>query len=95
MRIVGLPEFSGAVVRPGTGTPAPEKVAPTQKVATDTSKAAPPMSTSRISAGQQPPVQSERVREIRRAIETNTYPLIPVKIADGIIAAGLYGKIGK
>ena len=35
------------------------------------------------------PVDMERVNVIRRAIESGTYPVIPTKIADAMIAAGL------
>ena len=35
------------------------------------------------------PVDAERVQVIRHAIETGTYPVIPTKIADAMIAAGL------
>lgn len=41
-----------------------------------------------LDAGQ-PPVDAERVQVIRHAIETGTYPVIPTKIADAMIAAGL------
>lgn len=37
----------------------------------------------------QPPVDTERVAVIRKAIETGNYPIIPAKIADAMIAAGL------
>jgi len=37
----------------------------------------------------QPPVSSERVSEIRKALQDGTYPLVPTKIADAIIAARL------
>ncbi|MBC2670451.1 flagellar biosynthesis anti-sigma factor FlgM [Novosphingobium piscinae] len=37
----------------------------------------------------QAPVDVERVKVIRHAIETGTYPVIPAKIADAMIAAGL------
>lgn len=37
----------------------------------------------------QPPVDVERVAVIRKAIETGAYPVIPTKIADAMIAAGL------
>ena len=37
----------------------------------------------------QAPVDMDRVQVIRRAIETGNYPLIPAKIADAMIAAGL------
>ncbi len=35
------------------------------------------------------PIDAERVTAIRKAIETGTYPLVPAKVADAIIAAGL------
>jgi negative regulator of flagellin synthesis FlgM len=35
------------------------------------------------------PVDGERVAVIRRAIEAGNYPVIPTKIADAMIAAGL------
>lgn len=37
----------------------------------------------------QAPVDVERVKVIRHAIETGNYPVIPTKIADAIIAARL------
>lgn len=37
----------------------------------------------------QPPVDADRVAEIRKAIEQGTYPIVPAKVADAIIAAGL------
>lgn len=42
-----------------------------------------------LDPGETPPVDAERVAVIKRAIETNTYPLLPTKVADEIIAAGL------
>ncbi len=35
------------------------------------------------------PVDAERVQVIRKAIEQGTYPVLPIKIADAMIAAGL------
>jgi len=35
------------------------------------------------------PVNSERVAEIRRAIEQGSYPVIPMRVADAMIAAGM------
>ncbi len=35
------------------------------------------------------PVDGERVAEVRKAVENGTYPLLPAKVADAIIAAGL------
>ena len=34
-----------------------------------------------------PPVDGDRVSQIRKALEDGTYPLVPTKIADAIIAA--------
>lgn len=95
MRIVGLPEFSGAVVRSSTGVSATEKVSASKEVAAKASQAEAPIATSRTSAGGSAPIDHDRVAEIRKAIETNSYPLIPTKIADAMIAAGLYGKIAR
>lgn len=35
------------------------------------------------------PVDNERVAQVRKAVESGTYPLLPTKVADAIIAAGL------
>ncbi len=93
MRIVGLPEFSGSVLRPSAAASSAGKISPTQKIASDAREAEAPISTSRVSAGRDVPVDSERVAEIRKALESGTYPLVPTKIADAMIAAELYGKI--
>lgn len=42
-----------------------------------------------------PPVDAERVAQIRKAIEQGTYPLVPAKVADAMIAAGELLKAGK
>ena len=34
-----------------------------------------------------PPVDDDRVAEIRKALEDGTYPLVPTKIVDALIAA--------
>ncbi|WP_374526838.1 flagellar biosynthesis anti-sigma factor FlgM [Novosphingobium sp.] len=36
-----------------------------------------------------PPINAERVTEIRKAIENGSYPVIPMRVADAMIAAGL------
>ena len=43
----------------------------------------------------QPPVDAERVAVIRHAAETGTYPIIPARVADAMIAAGLLLRNGK
>lgn len=42
-----------------------------------------------LDAGKAAPVDVERVKVIRHAIETGTYPVVPAKIADAMIAAGM------
>ena len=37
--------------------------------------------------GEGAPIDSDRVADIRRAIERGAYPIVPAKIADAIIAA--------
>ncbi|WP_298471426.1 flagellar biosynthesis anti-sigma factor FlgM [uncultured Erythrobacter sp.] len=39
-----------------------------------------------VSAGE-PPVDADRVAEIRAALQDGSYPLVPTKIADAMIAA--------
>ena len=42
-----------------------------------------------------PPVDTDRVELIRRAVETGTYPIVPAKVADAMIAAGLLLRTAK
>ncbi len=43
----------------------------------------------------QPPVDAERVKQIRQAIEDGHYPIVPAKVADAMIAAGMLLRSGK
>ena len=43
----------------------------------------------------QAPVDRDRVEMIRKAVDTGTYPLVPAKIADAMIAAGLLLRKGE
>ena len=43
----------------------------------------------------QPPVDTDRVEVIRKAVESGQYPVVPAKIADAMIAAGLLLREGK
>lgn len=49
--------------------------------------------TEALDAGA-PPVDAERVKMIREAVEAGTYPLVPAKIADAMIAAGVMLRSG-
>jgi len=44
---------------------------------------------SLATAGTAAPVDADRVAEIRKAIEDGRYPVVPTRIADAMIAAGL------
>ncbi|MDE2405419.1 MAG: flagellar biosynthesis anti-sigma factor FlgM [Sphingomonadales bacterium] len=46
------------------------------------------VTTNAFSAGQAP-VDGERVSQIRKAIQSGSYPMIPAKISDAMIAAGI------
>lgn len=57
-------------------------------VAAATAQASTVQTSSALDAGEAP-VEADRVAVIRKAVETGTYPVIPMKIADAIIAAGV------
>ncbi len=94
MRDFGLPEIGGpAGLRRGV---APiERVSAVRKPADDTAATEGMAAVASVSAGDQAPVDNDRVAEIRKAIEQGNYPLVPNEIADGIIAAGLYQIVGE
>ena len=50
---------------------------------------APQIVTSDAIKAGEPPVDVERVVQVRRAIEAGKYPITPAKIADAMIAAGM------
>ncbi|MAM39007.1 MAG: flagellar biosynthesis anti-sigma factor FlgM [Erythrobacter sp.] len=58
----------------------------------DTGNAAAP--SANLEAGD-PPINYDRVAEIKKAIEDGTYPLVPQKIADAMIAAGFLLRTDK
>lgn len=41
------------------------------------------------------PVDTDRVSQIRKAVESGEYPLIPARIADAMIAAGMFLRTAK
>lgn len=41
------------------------------------------------------PVDGDRVAQIRKALEDGTYPILPMTVADAIIAGGLILRIAK
>jgi negative regulator of flagellin synthesis FlgM len=88
-RPVSAVPVAGPISAAGAGG----KAAPTE-VAVETPKApaasaAPQVETSAAVKAGAAPVDQERVRTIRHAVETGTYPVFPAKIADAMIAAGM------
>lgn len=63
--------------------------------ATGFAKATPTVVRSDALDPGQPPVDIERVAVIRHAVENGTYPIIPARVADAMIAAGLLLRNGK
>jgi negative regulator of flagellin synthesis FlgM len=59
--------------------------APTTAATTDT----PQVETSLSTSAGTVPVDQTRVAEIRQAVLNGTYPVIPTKISDAMIAAGV------
>ncbi len=53
-----------------------------------------PVAAAPVSAGK-PPVDVERVAQIRKAVEEGTYPIVPTRVADAMIAAGILLRIAK
>ncbi|HUD31217.1 MAG TPA: flagellar biosynthesis anti-sigma factor FlgM [Novosphingobium sp.] len=51
--------------------------------------AAPAVETSKALDPGAAPVDTDRVALIRKAVETGQYPVVPAKIADAMIAAGM------
>lgn len=69
-----------------TSTPAN---AASSTAAVPTSGTRPAVETSGALMAGQEPVDTDRVSQIRKAVETGTYPLVPARIADALIAAGI------
>jgi len=72
-----------------------ERVSAVQKPADQAAEAQAMSAVARPSAGDQAPIDNDRVAQIRKAIEDGSYPLIPTEIADGIIASGLFQIVGE
>ena len=88
---IGAPRPVGSV-QVKTATTAKSASAPvdTQSAAVSNAGAATQVQrSSALDAGRSAPVDVERVKDIRQAIETGNYPLVPAKIADAMIAAGM------
>ena len=58
-------------------------------------QASPVFAPSAALAPGEAPVDADRVAEIRKAIEQGTYPVIPARVANAMIAAGFLLRSGK
>jgi negative regulator of flagellin synthesis FlgM len=56
---------------------------------TAATSAAPEVATSLTTGAGSVPVDQDRVTQIRDAVEKGSYPVIPAKIGDAMIAAGV------
>jgi negative regulator of flagellin synthesis FlgM len=66
----------------GVSPQAPQSARPT-------TSAQPLVTTAALGSATTPPVDQDRIALIRKAIADGSYPVVPAKIADAIIAAGM------
>ena len=92
-----MPSIGFGPARP-VGAVRTNTAAPAQAIASAPAPASPSASaetpvaavqTSQALDPGKPPVDENRVSVIRNAIQRGTYPLLPTKVADAMIAAGL------
>ena len=85
----GLPRLAKPVgaVRTNASKPSTAVASAVAPAASSTPTAA--VQTSPALDPGKPPVDENRVSVIRNAIQRGTYPLLPTKVADAMIAAGL------
>ncbi|MCW1382986.1 flagellar biosynthesis anti-sigma factor FlgM [Novosphingobium sp. KCTC 2891] len=79
----------GAVQAKTVVAPAAPSAEPVKAATAQSASAAPQVETSDAVKAGDAPVDAERVAKIRRAIEDGHYPVIPTRIADAMIAAGM------
>ena len=86
---IGASRPVGAVqlntVQPANSGVAAQNTAPTTAATTNTTQ----VETSLTVSAGTVPVDQSRVSEIRQAVQNGTYPVIPAKISDAMIAAGV------
>lgn len=71
-----------------------DKTVAQQQPAPTSAQGATQVATTALNAGQVP-VDTDRVATIKKAIESGTYPILPTKISDAMIAAGLMLRVAK
>lgn len=73
----------------------PRTVAERPQAKPDATLAAPTVEVDATLQGAEPPVDFGRITEIRKAIDQGRYPVIPMRVADALIASGLLLRSGK
>ncbi len=87
--ISGLRPLGAVEVRAGRAAGAvPPAPTPASSASAGAAAMAPFQPSRALDAGEAP-MDAERIAVIRRAVQTGAYPVIPTKIADAMIAAGL------
>ena len=79
-----LAHAAGGEALPGANT-----VATNRSASGASTAAGPTVETSAALDPGEAPIDADRVEVIRKAVETGTYPVVPAKIADAMIAAGV------
>jgi negative regulator of flagellin synthesis FlgM len=86
---IGASRPVGAVQVSATAPAANPQVAGGAVSGTAAASAAPEVSTSLTTGAGTVPVDQDRVNQIRDAVQNGSYPVIPAKIGDAMIAAGM------
>lgn len=73
----------------GEALPGANGVAANRKTSQASTTASPAVETSDALDPGEAPIDADRVGMIRKAVETGKYPMVPAKIADAMIAAGV------
>lgn len=90
MRPIDTSGLSGATPRvTGTGPAPVNAVARVRPVESREQEALGEVGINAASAGESAPVDFGRVKQIRQAIEEGRYPIVPMRVADAMIAAGI------
>jgi len=92
IELSGIRAINGAESRQAPAETAPPPPVPAGR--SHSNQAATEVSTTALSAGEVP-IDGERVTQIRKAITSGTYPLMPTKISDAMIAAGIMLQVSK
>ena len=85
----GLPRLAQPVGAIRTNTAKPSTAVASADAPVASSAPAAAVQTSPALDPGKPPIDENRVSVIRNAIQKGTYPLLPTKVADAMIAAGL------